>query len=145
MSRVLALVPLALVAAACGGGGSKGPTTAARTQAPAAKRTLHVAMSADSHHPLLGRAWTYQVHVTDAASGAPVPAAIHLQFFFNGFSVGEVGRHRVANGAWKETIPGTGKDAFPPAAVGQQLVLHAAVTAKGYRPATAGWNVQVVK
>ena len=85
------------------------------------------------------------MHVTDAATGKPVPARIHLQFYFNGFPVGEVGRHVVPHGVWKETIPGTGKDAFPPAAVGQPLVLHAAVTAKGYPPATAGWKVRVVK
>jgi hypothetical protein len=139
------LVPVVLVVAACGGGSTGGSTTVATTQAPAAKGRLHVAMSADSHHPQVGHAWTYQVHVTDAASGAPVAATIHLQFFFGGFAVGEVGRHRVANGVWKETIPATGKDAFPPAAIGEQLVLHAAVTAKGYRPASAGWKVQVVK
>jgi hypothetical protein len=144
--RALALVPVLLALAACGGGSASAPpTTRSATTAPAAKGTLHVVMSADSHHPQLRHAWTYSVRVTDAANGKPVAATIHLQFFFAGSSVGEVGRHVVANGVWKETIPATGKDAFPPAAVGQPLVLRAAVKAKGYRPATAGWKVQVVK
>ena len=132
MRRLLALIPLALAAAACGGG-SGAPTTAPTTTAaaPVAKK-LKVVMSAESHHPKIGHTWTYQVHVTDAATGKPVPARIHLQFWFNGVSVGEVGVHNVADGVWTETIPATGKDAFPPAAVGQPLVLHAIVTAKGY-------------
>jgi len=148
MTRLLALVPVLLAVAACGGGSASAPTAATRTAtttAPAARGTLHVVMSADSHHPQLGHAWTYAVRVTDAAGGKPVAATIHLQFFFAGSPVGEVGRHRVGNGVWEETIPATGKDAFPPAAVGQPLVLHAAVKAKGYRPAAAGWKVQVVK
>ena len=49
------------------------------------------------------------------------------------------------SGVWKETIPAKGQDAFPPAAVGQKLLLHAIVTAKGYKRATAGWKVSVVK
>jgi hypothetical protein len=146
MRRLLGLIPVALAAAACGGGSH--PTTSsspATTSAPPAKGTLHVVLGAQSHHPQLGHTWTYQVHVTDAATGKPVAAKIHLQFWFNGVSVGEVGTHRVANGVWKETIPATGADAFPPAAVGQKLVLHAAVTATGYRAAAAGWKVSVVK
>lgn len=145
MTRVLALLPLALVVAACGGGSSTVSTTAAATRAPAAKRALHVTISAQSHHPRLRRTWTYRVRVADAATGKPVAARIHLQFLFNGVPVGEVGRHRLADGTWEETIPATGKDAFPPAAVGQPLVLHVAATAKGYRPAGAGWTVKVVR
>jgi hypothetical protein len=145
---VLLLLPLAAALVACGGGSgapaasTTAPTTTATT---ATKGKLHVVMSADGHHPAIGHAWTYEVRVTDAATGKPVRATIHLQFLFGGVPVGEVGRHTVANGVWKETIPGTGKDAFPPAAIGQALVLHAAVTSKGYRPAAAGWKVQVVK
>lgn len=150
MIRALALLPFLLAVAACGGGSTSATTATttrapATTAAPAVKGALHVAMSADSHHPQLGHTWTYEVRVTDAADGKPVRAAIHLQFLFAGTPVGEVGRHTVANGVWKETIPAKGKDAFPPAAVGQPLVLRATVTAKGYRRATAGWKVQVVK
>jgi len=145
MRRLLALIPLALAAAACGGG-SSAPTTAPATTAatPVAKK-LKVVMTAESHHPKIGQTWTYQVQVTDAATGKPVAARIHLQFWFSGVSVGEVGTHNVANGVWKETIPAKGPDAFPPAAIGQPLVLHAIVTAKGYKRATAGWKVSVVK
>ena len=146
MARGLALLPLLLVAAACGGGSST-PSTAVQTQtqAPAAKKALHVAISAESHHPRLGHTWTYRVHVTDAATGKPVPAHVHLQFVFGGTPVGEVGKHFVRNGVWKETIPAKGKNAFPPAAVGPQLSLRATATAAGYPPAAAGWKLQVVK
>jgi hypothetical protein len=140
--RLLALIPVALVAASCGGGGSA--ATVAPTAA-AGPKTLHVALTAGSHHPKLGHTWTYRLRVTDAASGKPVAAHIHLQFWFNGFSVGEVGTHTVADGVWTETIPAKGPNAFPPAAVGQKLLLHATVTAKGYRRATAGWKVSVVR
>lgn len=147
MTRLFALIPVALAAAACGGGGPAAPTTTApaTTAAAAGAQPLHVALTAESHHPRLGHAWTYQVHVTDAASGKPVAAHIHLQFWFNGFSVGEVGTHDVQSGVWKETIPAKGPNAFPPAAVGQNLLLHAVVTAKGYKRASAGWKVAVVK
>jgi hypothetical protein len=145
--RALALLPLLLALTACGGG-SPAPTTAASgttTQAPAAKKSLHVVVSAESHHPKLGHTWTYEVHVTDAATGKPVPAHVHLQFVFAGTPVGEVGRHIVQDGVWKETIPAKGKDAFPPAAVGPKLTLRATATSAGYRPATGSWKLQVVK
>jgi hypothetical protein len=146
MRRVLALVPLAVLVAACGGGSSPaGTTTAPTAPATTAAKALKVAISAQSHHPKVGRTWTYQVRVTDAATGKPVAATIHLQFWFGGVSVGEVGTHRVANGVWKETIVAHGPEAFPPAAVGQNLLLHAIVTAKGYKRASAGYQVVVVK
>lgn len=146
MRRLLAL--LAVVAAVALGGGLAHVATgtaAAAPQGQRAKGRLHVVLTAQSHHPKLGHAWTYRVRVTDAKTGKPVACRIHLQFFFGGAPVGEVGVHRVANGVWTETIPAKGKDAFPPAAVGQPLVLHATVTAKGYRTGTAGWKVQVVR
>jgi hypothetical protein len=142
--RALALLPVALLAASCGGGSKATTTTAASTAASAAKPKLHVAITAESHHPVLGHTWTYQVHVTDPG-GKPVAAKIHLQFLFAGTAVGEVGRHAIANGVWKETIPAKGKDAFPPASVGQPLVLQVTATAAGYRAAKAGWAVKVVK
>jgi len=148
--RVLALLPVVLLAAACGGG-SKAPATttaaataATTTQASSAKPVLKVALTAESHHPVVGHTWTYQVHVTDPA-GKPVASRIHLQFLFGGTVVGEVGVHVVSDGVWKETIPAKGKDAFPPAAVGQPLVLRATATAKGYRVGTARWAVSVKK
>ena len=111
--------------------------------ASAATSKLTVVMIAQSHHPKLHHTWWYEVKVT--ARGKPVACRIHLQMWFNGASVGEVGTHIVKNGVWKETIVAKGPEAFPPAAVGQPLVLHAAVTAKGYRPASAGWHISVVK
>jgi hypothetical protein len=146
MRRLLALLPVLLAAAACGGGSTAPPTsTAASTQASTGKPRLRVVITAESHHPKLGHTWTYRVRVTDKATGKPVACRIHLQFVFGGSPVGEVGRHRVANGFWKETIPAKGKDAFPPAAIGFTVVLRATVTAPGYPAAKAGWNVSVVK
>jgi len=89
-----------------------------------------VLLIADSHHPRVGRPWHYEVRVTDAA-GRPVAALVHLQILFGGVPVGQVGRHRVASGVWRETI-GTGRNApFPASARGQPLVFEAVVTARG--------------
>ncbi len=132
------LLPAAMALAACGGGS---PTATTTVQAKA----LRVVVSAQSHHPKLGQPWTYEVRVTDASTGKPVAARIHIQVTFNGAPVGEVGRHRVASGVWRETIPGTGKDAFPPASVGQHVVWHATATAPGYRRGVGNWPISVVK
>jgi hypothetical protein len=140
--RLAALVPLALALAACGGGSKVATSTAA---AGPAKKMLHVALTAQSHHPKLGHTWTYQVRVTDAATGKPLACLIHIQVLFNGAPVGEIGRHRVEGGVWKETIPATGKDAFPPAAVGQHVVWHVTATAPGYRRGVANWPISVVR
>lgn len=105
---------------------------------------LRALISAESHHPRIGSSWWYQVRVTNQ-DHKPVACRIHLQFFFNGSPVGEVGVHTVKNGLWRETIPARGPDAFPLASVGQPLVLRATVTARGYPPATAGWKITVEK
>ena len=73
--------------------------------------------------------------------GKPVAALIHLQFLFGGSPVGEVGKHRVANGFWQETF--SGKGAFPAAARGQPLTLEATVTVTGHPVAKAGWKIVV--
>ncbi|HKB93614.1 MAG TPA: hypothetical protein VKC62_05200 [Gaiellaceae bacterium] len=117
--------------------------TAGTGAAQAAPVKLHVVFTAQSHHPKLHHTWWYRVAVT--ANGKPVACRIHLQMWFNGSSVGEVGTHVVKNGVWKETIVATGPNAFPPASVGQPLVLHATATAKGYRAGSAGWHIAVVK
>jgi hypothetical protein len=111
--------------------------------ADAAKPRLHVVVTAESHHPVLHHTWAYEVRVT--ANGRPVACKIHVQVFFNGFSVGEVGTHVVKNGVWKETIPAKGTNAFPPAAVGQHVVWHAIATAKGYAAGAGGFPISVVK
>jgi hypothetical protein len=127
--RVLLIALLALVA---GVGASQ-----------AAPPKLAVVFTAQSHHPKLHHTWWYQVKVT--ANGKPVACKIHVQMWFNGFSVGEIGTHVVKDGVWKETIVAKGPNAFPPASVGQRLVLHATVTAKGYRTGSAAWPISVVK
>jgi hypothetical protein len=135
--RALAFGSIVLVAAACGTASHAGTTTAA------AKTKLHVVVGAQSRHPVLGKTWTYRVTVT--ANGKPVACKIHIQVFFNGFSVGEVGTHVVKKGIWRETIPATGKNAFPPAAVGQHVVWHAVATAKGYAAGIGTLPISVVK
>ena len=98
--------------------------------APASAATIRVALTAQSHHPLVGKLWWYQVKVTDAA-GKPVAAKIQLQILFAGSPVGQVGVHRVANGVWREVIGKGANQPFPAAARGQPLVFQAVVTAKG--------------
>ena len=144
MRRILVLASVLLVAAACGGT-SKSSATATTTAAPTAKAKLHVVLKGQDHHPVVGKTWSYSVRVTNAA-GKPVACKIHLQMLLAGMSVvGEVGVHVVRNGVWKETIVAHGPDAFPPASVGQPLVLRATVTAKGYAGAKANWAIAVVK
>lgn len=104
---------------------------------------LEVVVSAQSRHPVVGHTWSYEVKVT--ANGKPVACKIHIQVFFNGFSVGEVGTHVVRNGIWKETIPARGKDAFPPASIGQHVVWHATATARGYAKGVGGLPISAVK
>ena len=111
--------------------------------ATAAIPRLKVVVTAQSHHPVLRHTWWYKVVVT--ANGKPVACKIHVQVFFNGFSVGEVGTHVVKNGIWKETIPAKGTNAFPPAAVGQHVVWHATATATGYVKGVGGYPISVVK
>ena len=87
-------------------------------------------LTADSHRPRVGKPWHYEVRVTDA-SGRPVPATVHLQILFGGAPVGQIGRHRVANGVWSETIGTDGNAPFPARARGLTLVFEAVVTARG--------------
>lgn len=135
--RALALGSI-LVLGACGSAMHAGATTTTTTLTK-----LKVVITAQSHHPVLHHTWWYQVKVT--ASGKPVACKIHIQVFFNGFSVGEVGTHVVKNGIWKETIPAKGVNAFPPAAVGQHVDWHAVATAKGYAKGIGIYPISVVK
>jgi len=113
-----------LVAALVGCGG-------AMTRAkPVPEPAFRVRLSADSHHPRVGEPWHYEVRVTSAA-GKPVPASVHLQILFGGAPVGQVGRHRVANGIWSETIGAGANAPFPAHARGVRLVFQAVVTALG--------------
>jgi hypothetical protein len=130
----------ALLAALAGcGGGDRPATTAAARSKPASK--IRVQLTGQSHHPRVGKHWHYEVRVTDAA-GTPVAANVHLQFLFNGIPVGQVGRHRVADGLWRETFGTPGNPAFPARARGQPLVLQAVVTALG-ETRKAGWWIVV--
>jgi hypothetical protein len=127
---------VAILAAGCGGHGNATATTTAKP-----KTAIVVRLSAQSHHPRVGKRWHYEVHVTDAA-GRPVPASVHLQILFGSVPVGQVGRHRVANGIWRETLGTPGNPPFPARARGQSLVLQAVVTAKG-QTKKANWWIRV--
>ena len=128
---------VALVVALAGCGEHKGATTTVVRPKP----SIRVSLTADSHHPRVGKPWHYEVRVTDAA-GKPVPARVHLQIVFGGAPVGQVGRHRVANGVWKETIGVPGNPPFPARARGVRLVFQAVVNALGQTKKANYW-VQV--
>ena len=131
-------VPLLLVLVAlsgCGGSSTKPKTTSAEPAAP----RLSVVIRGENHHPLVGRKWHYEVRVT--ADGKPVSCRIHLQFLFSGAPVGQVGRHTLADGVWRETFGIGINPPFPPASRGQSLVLEATATKPGYRSGRAGWPV----
>jgi hypothetical protein len=130
----LLLAAVVAVGAGCGG------HARARTKAKPAAR-IHVQLAADSHRPRVGKPWHYEVRVTDPA-GNPVPARVHLQILFGGAPVGQIGRHRVANGIWQETIGADGNEPFPARARGVRLVFEAIVTAKG-ETRRAHWWIQV--
>ncbi len=140
--RLAVLVPLVLLLVACGGGTKKPTTSAPATaHAPAAKPKLHVVITGQDHRPRVGKHWHYEVRVT-GMNGKPVPAHIHLQFVFGALPVGEVGKHFVRNGIWRETFGVGINPPFPAASRGQPLVLQATVTSPGYAKAKAGWPVR---
>jgi hypothetical protein len=128
---------LAAFAAGCGGH----EKTSAAAPRPKPKASIAVRLTAQSHHPRVGRPWRYAVRVTDSAGG-PVPALVHLQILFGGVPVGQVGRHRVANGVWRETIGRGANPPFPAQARGHPLVFQAVVTAKG-QMRKANWWIRV--
>ena len=127
---------LAILIAVVGCGGHGASTT--RSTKP--KPRIHVRLTADSHRPRVGKPWHYEVRVTDAA-GKPVPASIHLQIVFNGVPVGQVGRHRVASGVWRETIGAGANQPFPSRARGIRLTFQAVATALGQTRKADYWIV----
>lgn len=131
---------LALVAVIAGCGGHRVTTThqVAPPPLPKPQPGIRVRLTAQSHQPRVGKPWHYEVRVTDS-SGKPVPALIHLQILFGGVPVGQVGRHRVRNGVWRETIGAGANVAFPARALGQPLVFQAVVTAKGVTKTAEYW------
>jgi hypothetical protein len=134
------LLAAALIAALAGGCGGHEKTGVAATR-PRSKPSILVHLTAQSHHPRVGERWSYEVRVTDAG-GKPLPARVHIQLLFGEVPVGQVGRHRVASGVWRETLGAPGNPPFPARARGQPLVLQAVVTAKG-RTRKANYWVRV--
>ena len=134
MRPLLVAALVAVFAVGCGGHGK----TAASTPGPKPKSSIAVHLTAQSHRPRVGKPWHYEVRVTDAA-GRPVPATVHLQILFGGVPVGQVGRHRVRDGIWRETLGTPGNPAFPSRARGQPLVFQAVATAKGETKKATYW------
>ncbi|MGB2875475.1 MAG: hypothetical protein WBB76_08380 [Gaiellaceae bacterium] len=108
------------------GGHSKSATNSQKPTKPG----IRVRLTADSHHPRVGKPWTYEVQVTDTA-GKPVAASIHVQIVFGGVAVGQIGRYHVTNGVWRETIGAGANQPFPSRARGVPLAFEAIVKAKG--------------
>lgn len=134
--RPLSAAALLVALAGCGGHGPATTAESAPKPKPAAK--IRVQLTGQSHHPRVGKKWSYEVRVTDSA-GKRVPANIHLQFLFSGVPVGQVGRHHVRNGVWRETFGVPGNPPFPERARGQPLVLQAVVTALGETRKATYW------
>jgi hypothetical protein len=136
--RLLLAAALLTALAGCGGHGAK--TTTIVTPPPKQKSPLHVVLTADSHHPRVGKRWHYEVRVTDA-TGKPVPANIHIQILFGGAPVGQVGRHHVVSGVWQETLGIPGNPPFPAQAKGIRLVFEALATSRGRTGKADYWIV----
>lgn len=131
--RLLLAAAIVLAASGCGGHAT---STAAP---PKPKPPIRVELTADSHHPRVGKPWHYEVRVT--SGGKPVAARIHLQILFGGVPVGQVGRHRVAGGVWRETLGVPGNPPFPERAKGIRLVFEAIARAIGQTRKADYWIV----
>jgi hypothetical protein len=133
--RPVLAAAIVILAAGCGGHGHKAVAPPKPKQAP-----IHVSLTADSHHPRVGKPWHYEVRVT--SDGRPVPATVHLQILLGGAPVGQIGKHRVANGVWQETIGTDGNQPFPSEAKGIRLVFQATAKARG-QTGKANWWIEV--
>ena len=149
----IAAIALASALAACGGSKSKATvhtaatTTTAVTANPAkatspsvttgaVRATLHGA----SHAPVVGKNWSYTVHVTDP-SGKPLAGTVETDFVVSGLGV--VGKetpatHKLKNGMLNDVVQ------FPAAAVGQPISLVTVVRTSAGSVALA-WPVTVAK
>jgi hypothetical protein len=134
--RPLLAAALLFALAGCGGHGTGTTVSQSRPKPPPSK--IRVRLTADTHRPRAGKRWHYTVRVTDAA-GKPVPAAVHLQILFGSVPVGQVGRHRVQNGVWSETLGTPGNPPFPARARGIRLVFQAVATARGQTAKANYW------
>ena len=117
------------------------PVLLALSASPAlALPRLHVVIRGENHAPRVGKPWSYSVRVTTPA-GRPIAAHIHMQMLFGTLPVGEIGRHYLRRGVWRETFGVGINPPFPPASRGQHLTLQATATAKGFGAGKAGWAV----
>jgi hypothetical protein len=123
--------------AACGGS-SSGKTTSTATTPKPAPATIHLVLTATNHTPVANKPWHYGVRATDSA-GKPVSARVRAQVLSQGQVVGQIDNgsvHNAPTGVWTEEVT------WPPASVGQPLVMQVVVTALG-TTATVNYTIQV--
>ncbi len=131
------VVGVAVGLAACGGSSSSKTTSTATTPKPV-PATIHLALTATNHTPVANKPWYYTVRITNSA-GKPVSATVRAQVLTQGQVVGQIDNRAVHNapkGVWTEEVT------WPPAAVGQPLVMQVVVTALG-STAKANYAIQV--
>ena len=131
------VVGLAAGLAGCGGSSSSKTTSTATTPKPP-PATIHLVLTATNHTPVANKPWHYTVRVTDSA-GKPVSATVHAQVLSQGQVVGQIDNgavHNAPTGVWTEEVT------WPPASVGQPLVMQVVVTALG-TTAKANYTIQV--
>lgn len=132
-----AVVGLVAGLAACGGSSSSKTTSSATTPKPP-PATIHLALTATNHTPVANKPWYYTVRVTNSA-GTPVSATVQAQVLTQGQVVGQIDNgavHNAPKGVWTEEVT------WPPASVGQPLVMQVVVTALG-TTAKANWTIAV--
>jgi hypothetical protein len=133
----LAAVVLATGLAACGGSSSH-KTTSTATQPAPTPATIHLALTATNHTPVVNKPWHYTVRVTDS-TGKPVSATVRAQVLFQRQVVGQIDNgavHSAPKGVWTEEVT------WPAASVGQPLVMQVVVSALG-ATSKANWAIQV--
>jgi hypothetical protein len=114
--------------------------TAAAALGPApavANSRIHVTMTAENHHPVVNKNWTYSVKVTTAA-GKKLSGTETTNYLYGGTVVGteKPVNVRFKDGYYRNTIQ------FPSDAVGQPLTVDVVVHTKD-GSGSATWSITV--
>ena len=104
-----------------------------------AKSPVHVTVTAQNHHPVVEKSWSYSVKVT-AADGAKLSGTETTHYLYSGAVVGteKPVNVRFKNGYYHDTIK------FPASSVGEPLRLEAVVKTKD-GSGSATWSITVKK
>jgi hypothetical protein len=106
--------------------------------APAiARSSIHVKITGENHHPVVGKNWTYSVTVTNA-KGQKLAGTETTHYLYDGSVVGTEKPENVhfKNGRYRDTIQ------FPATAVGEPLAVEAVVKTKD-GSGQAAWSITV--